>query len=616
MAFQIKMDILLQTFLGALFSILMTSQSFDNDILCLMSIKNSLEDPNNYLQSWDFSNTTEGFICDFVGVACWHFEENRVLNLELSNMELKGHFPRGIVNCSSLTGLDLSNNELSGTIPSDISNILPYVTTIDLSYNKFTDAIPTSLANCIYLNILKLDHNLLSGEIPKQLGQLSRLKEISVSNNQLSESLPVFSEKVNFNYANNSRLCGGSLRHCSLTRDKHGDFYHSFKDGLIVGYVSLFFFVMVTCMFYSKFAHWVHKLKTKNNDLNKAIELGQYICSIISIRKQMVVNQIHELLYMWLAFKERKEISVLCERLTSTIWLEELRDATNCFSIDNAIGVGKMGMMYEGFMPNGKLLAVKRLFDSRKFKRQFLLETTILCKYRHQNIIPLLGFCIEGKERLLTYAYMPNGRLSKWLYPLESEVIRLKWQERVNIALGIARGLSWLHHTCELCIVHFNICSECILLDENFEPKISNFGEAKFMNPDTEDHLGVIFKANDGKKDVYDFGSVLFELITGKTYDELSHSYDTTNIRGNPLSFYNIIDKSLTSQGLDNEVCTLLKIACECVKSLPDQRPTMLEIYNSISNVRKGRNGNGDDNDTLKELEGTSSITMDEIIEV
>jgi hypothetical protein len=204
------------------------------------------------------------------------------------------------------------------------------------------------------------------------------------------------------------------------------------------------------------------------------------------------------------------------ERLTSTIWLEELRDATNCFSVDNAIGVGKMGMMYQGFMPNGQLLAVKRLFDSRLFKRQFLLETAILCKYRHKNIVPLLGFCIEGNERLLAYAYMSNGRLSKWLHPLESEVIRLKWHDKIKIALGIARGLSWLNHTCDLGIVHFNICSECILLDDNFEPKISNFGEAKFMNPNIEDHIGVIFKVNDGKKDVYDFGSVLFELITGK----------------------------------------------------------------------------------------------------
>ncbi|KAK2383322.1 putative inactive leucine-rich repeat receptor protein kinase [Trifolium repens] len=170
----------------------------------------------------------------------------------------------------------------------------------------------------------------------------------------------------------------------------------------------------------------------------------------------------HKLLHPQLVVKGSKEISILMERLTSTIWLEELRDATNCFSLDNAIGAGKMGMMYQGFLP-------------------------------------------KGKERLLAYAYMSNGRLSKWLHPLESEVIRLKWHDRINIALGIARSLAWLPHTCDLGIVYFNICSQCILLDDNFEPKISNFGEAKFMNANIEDHLGVIFKVNDEKKDVFDF---------------------------------------------------------------------------------------------------------------
>jgi serine/threonine protein kinase len=303
----------------------------------------------------------------------------------------------------------------------------------------------------------------------------------------------------------------------------------------------------------------------------------------------------------------------------STIWLEELSAATDCFAIDNAIGVGKMGMMYQGNLPNGQLLAVKRLLNSQLFKRQFLSETMILCKYRHKNIVPLLGFCIEGNDRLLAYPYMSNGRLSKWLHPLKSEVVRLKWPQRANIALGIARGLSWLHHICDLHTVHFNICSQSILLDENFEPKISNFGDAKFMNPNIDDDLGKMFQVNDGKpkKDVYDFGSVLFELITGETYNELTRSCTITNICGNPSNFYNAIDKSLTGEGFENEVCALLKIACECVKPLPDQRPTMLEVYKNISNVKKGRHGCSDDDfDALIGSEIVSSISINEIIEL
>ncbi|CAJ2678294.1 unnamed protein product [Trifolium pratense] len=390
--------------------------------------------------------------------------------------------------------------------------------------------------------------------------------------------------------------------------DKPNDFFQSFKVSLIVGYV---FSLSLYC-----YAVHQSKKEKKNNHLNKAKELVRYICFITSRRKQMVVSQMHKLINFRQIRKERKEISALLERLTSTIWLEELSAATDSFAIDNAIGVGKMGMMYQGNLPNGQLLAVKRLLNSQLFKRQFLSEATILCKYRHKNIVPLFGFCIEGNDRLLAYPYMSNGRLSKWLHPLKSEVVRLKWPQRANIALGIARGLSWLH---DLHTVHFNICSQSILLDENFEPKISNFGEAKFMNPNIEDDLGIMFKVNDGKtkKDVYDFGSVLFELITGETYNELTRSCTRTNICGDPSNFYNAIDKTLTGEGFENEVCALLKIACECVKPLPDQRPTMLEVYKNISNVKKGRHGYSDDFDALRgSSEIVSSNSTNEIIEL
>jgi hypothetical protein len=109
------------------------------------------------------------------------------------------------------------------------------------------------------------------------------------------------------------------------------------------------------------------------------------------------------------------------------------------------------------------------------------------------------------------------------------------------------------------------------LLDENFEPKISNFGEAKFMNPNIEDDLGIMFKVHDGKKDVYDLQSVLFELITGKTYNELTPSSTTTNFCDNPSNFYNSIDKSLIREGFENEACALLKLK---IASIDDSNST------------------------------------------
>jgi len=192
------------------------SYGLESDINCLKAVKASLEDPSNYLSSWDFNNNTEGFICKFTGIDCWHPDESKVLNIRLSDMELKGTFPRGLQNCSALIGLDLSSNKLYGTIPSDISSILQNVTILDLSSNNFSGEIPKGIANCTYLNVLKLDSNKLSGQIPLELSLLGELKSFSAANNLLSGPVPIF-YNISIpaeNYANNAGLCGGPLPAC------------------------------------------------------------------------------------------------------------------------------------------------------------------------------------------------------------------------------------------------------------------------------------------------------------------------------------------------------------------------------------------------------------------
>jgi len=194
------------------------SYGTDTDIACLKSIKDSLIDTRNYLNSsWNFENATEGFICTFLGVECWHPNENRVLNIRLPDMGLKGRFPLGLTNCTSMTGIDLSSNELFGSIPQNISKIVGYATSLDLSSNNFSGEIPSGLANCSFLNILKLDHNKLTGQIPGQIGFLDRLKTFSVANNLLSGPIPSFFSSdilTEENFANNPGLCGKPLSPC------------------------------------------------------------------------------------------------------------------------------------------------------------------------------------------------------------------------------------------------------------------------------------------------------------------------------------------------------------------------------------------------------------------
>ncbi|XP_050257699.1 probably inactive leucine-rich repeat receptor-like protein kinase At5g48380 [Quercus robur] len=133
---------LLHIFALSFLDILEISNGSESDIYCLRSIKDSLEDPHNFLKdSWYFNNNTADFICEFVRVECWHPDVNEVLNIQLSHMMLKGHFPRDIEHCTHLTGLDLSANELLGPVPFDIGDlIIPFVIKLDLSGNKFSSA--------------------------------------------------------------------------------------------------------------------------------------------------------------------------------------------------------------------------------------------------------------------------------------------------------------------------------------------------------------------------------------------------------------------------------------------------------------------------------------------
>ncbi|KAG9147379.1 hypothetical protein Leryth_019522 [Lithospermum erythrorhizon] len=171
----------------------------------LREVTESLIDPENTLASWSFEDNSEGAICRFIGIECWHPYESKVLNIRLADMGLEAEFPL-------LTGLDLSNNTFNGTLPSNISRFLEFVVNLDLSSNQFSREIPVGFANCTYLNNLNLDSNQFTAQIPPQIGQLSRIKLFSVSNNKLNGPVPNFSGNTSVtkdNYANNAGLCGG-----------------------------------------------------------------------------------------------------------------------------------------------------------------------------------------------------------------------------------------------------------------------------------------------------------------------------------------------------------------------------------------------------------------------
>ncbi|XP_038678439.1 probably inactive leucine-rich repeat receptor-like protein kinase At5g48380 [Tripterygium wilfordii] len=561
-----------------------TTVSFcrETDILCLKSIKESIEDPLNSLSSsWIFENNTEGFICRFNGVECWQLDENVVLNIRLSNMSLQGEFPRGIDKCTSLTGLDLSGNEFYGSIPSDIGKMLPYVTSLDLSLNKFSGEFPSSIANMTFLNVLLLNNNRLEGQIPPQITSLSRLKSFSVANNLLSGPLPNF-VNVTFSYKNNEGLCGEPLSRCRRSLK----FEYPFKSGFVIGYaVSVVSFIVV---FVSYFMPWVDVKKG-----NRKITIKETI--LLMMRKE----------------KERRETTLEMKSATSSVSLQEksqeistwekfvtrmsfteLSNATDNFSQDNIIGVGKLGTVYKATLPNGWFLALKRFHDPQRYDEDFKSELQMLGQLRHINLVPLLGFSVESNERLLVYKYMSNGNLYDRLHLGEGEAkSALEWPLRSKIAIGLARGLAWLHHNnSSVHLVHLKLNSKSVLLDHNFEPKISNFRSAVQMQtsePNSTSSSMLIWELELMRCDVHGFGIVLLELITGKDGISIETRYDDCDnqLSNNSSDVCDAIDGSLIGKGFDAEISQFMKVAYDCVQPVLHQKPTMLEVYNKLMAV-------------------------------
>ncbi|KAI3418607.1 Protein kinase domain-containing protein [Psidium guajava] len=579
------------------------------DINCLKAIKASVQDPLNYLNySWNFDNSTEGFICRFTGVECWHPDENRVLNLKFSDMGLKGPFPRGIEQCQSLTGLDLSNNEFSGPIPDNISGIIKFVTTLDLSSNSFSGQIPVNLSKCDYLNSLKLDHNQLSGQIPAELRLLGRLKSFSVANNLLMGPVPAFGPNTSVtadDYANNPGLCGAPLSPCSAKKSSNSKIIVA----AAAGSVTLTAIGIAIGMFF-----YLRRVSVKKKDDDP--EGNKWAKSL----------------------KGSKGVKVsMFEKSVSKMKLSDLMKATNSFSKNSIIGSGRTGTTYKAVLEDNTLLMVKRLQDSQHSEKEVMSEMATLGRVKHRNLVPLLGFCMAKKERLLVYKYMPNGILHDHLHSLDDPNKAMEWTLRLKIGIGAARGLAWLHHNCNPRIIHRNISSKCILLDADFEPQISDFGLARLMNP-IDTHLSTFVNGEFGdlgyvapeyartlmatpKGDVYSFGVVLLELVTGERPTQVTKApesfkgnlVDWITELSNNSQLHDAIDRFLVGKGIDGEVFKVLKVACSCVLPAPKERPTMFEVYQLLRAIGE-RYHFSMENELMMPIDSGDSDCLEELI--
>ncbi|KAJ3674081.1 hypothetical protein LUZ60_006073 [Juncus effusus] len=286
----------------------------------------------------------------------------------------------------------------------------------------------------------------------------------------------------------------------------------------------------------------------------------------------------------------------------STFTFEELSLATNGFSQGNMIGQGGFGYVYKGVLPNGKEVAVKQLkAGSGQGEREFQAEVDIISRVHHRYLVSLVGYCMAGQQRMLIYEFVPNKTLEFHLHG--KEVPTMDWPTRLNIALGSAKGLAYLHEDCHPRIIHRDIKSANILLENNFDAKVADFGLAKFTE-DTNTHVSTRIMGTFGylapeyassgklseKSDVFSFGVMLLELITGRRPVDASIMDDSLVDWARPLmlqaltdnKFEDLVDPRLEGNFNTVEMQRMVASAAACVRHSARRRPKMSQIVRAL----------------------------------
>ncbi|PQQ03445.1 receptor-like kinase TMK4 [Prunus yedoensis var. nudiflora] len=532
----------------------------DPQVNTLLEVAGALGYPILLAESWEGNNACDGWsfiVCDTQG---------KVITVNFENKHFTGIISPAFANLTSLKNLVLKNNNLTGSIPANLLT-LTQLQLLDVSNNNLFGEIP----KFPYTVKLITTGNVLIGTTPSSGGGGGGTPSGSRSNGTTPNGSPALAS-------------GGS----------------SVSPGMIAGIVIAVVIFIVVVLFVSIkcYASKKHgKFGRVDNPMN-GIEIAKSDVMSSANGYNGVQSDLHS--------QSSGDLHVF-EGGNVAISIHVLRDVTNNFSEDNILGRGGFGVVYKGELHDGTKIAVKRMESvavGTKGLNEFQAEIAVLTKVRHRHLVALLGYCINGNERLLVYEYMPQGTLTQHLFDWrEIGVPPLTWKQRVNNSLDVARGVEYLHSLAQQSFIHRDLKPSNILLGDDMRAKVADFGLVKNA-PDgkysvetrlagTFGYLAPEYAATGRvttKVDVYAFGVVLMELMSGRKAlddtmpDERSHLVSWfRRVLVNKENIPKAIDQTLDPDEETMEsIYKVAELAGHCTAREPYQRPDMGHAVNIL----------------------------------
>ncbi|KAL1298971.1 hypothetical protein HN51_043275 [Arachis hypogaea] len=408
----------------------------------------------------------------------------------------------------------------------------------------------------------------------------------------LNMALPKHSEEVG---AGTKEECESTcLNNCSCTAYAYGSSQCSIWNGDLLNLQQLSSDDSSGQILYLKLAaSEFHDAKS-----NKVPVIGGIVGGVVAIGILLG-------LVLFLVIRRRKRTvgkGKLVEGSLVAFGYRDLQNATKNFS--EKLGGGGFGSVFKGYLGDSSVVAVKKLESISQGEKQFRTEVSTIGTVQHVNLVRLRGFCSEGSKKLLVYDYMPNGSLEFHLFQNNSSKI-MDWKMRYQIALGTARGLTYLHDSCRDCIIHCDVKPENILLDAQFCPKVADFGLAKLVGREfsrvlttmrgTRGYLApewISGVAITPKADVYSYGMMLFEFVSGKRNSE---PCDDGRVKFFPTwaatlvtegsNVLSLLDPRLEANADVEEVTRIIKVASWCVQDDESHRPTMAQVVQILEGI-------------------------------